>query len=153
MLGCPMGCRLEKLLPSFMFVVPGPETRAQRFGVVDLSGCKAEILPFRRNPMLQEKSYASGEILPFRRNAMFQEKSYLSGEILCFKRNPTLQEKCYLSREILCFRRNPTNSREILRIHGNPKSSQKSYEFTEILNNQDCARILARIVTRMARTR
>ena len=90
-----MGCRLEKLLPSFMFVVPGPGTRAraQRFGVVDLSGCKAEILPFRRNPMFQEKSYVSGEILRFRRNPTFQEKSYVSGELLRVHRNPTSSQK------------------------------------------------------------
>ena len=31
-----------------------------RFGVVDLSGFKTEILRFRRNPMFQEKSYVSG---------------------------------------------------------------------------------------------
>ena len=85
-----MGCRLEKLLPSFMFVVPGPGTRAraQRFGVViflvvrQKSYFSGEILGFRRNPTLQEKSYASGEILRFRRSPTFQEKSYVSGDIL-----------------------------------------------------------------------
>ena len=30
-----------------------------RFGVVDLSGFKTEILRFRRNPTFQEKSYVS----------------------------------------------------------------------------------------------
>ncbi len=44
-----------------------------RFGVVDLSGFKTEILRFRRNPTFQEKSYVSGEILRFKRNPMFQE--------------------------------------------------------------------------------
>ena len=34
-----------------------------RFGVVDLSGFKTEILRFRRTPTFQEKSYVSGEIL------------------------------------------------------------------------------------------
>ncbi len=72
-----------------------------RFGVVDLSGFKTEILRFRRNPTFQEKSYVSREILP-------QEKSYASGEILRFKRSPMFQEKSYVSGEILCFRRNPT---------------------------------------------
>ena len=36
-----------------------------RFGVVDLSGVKTEILRFRRNLASQEKSYVSGEILCF----------------------------------------------------------------------------------------
>ena len=78
-----------------------------RFGVVDLSGFKTEILRFRRNPTFQEKSYVSGEILRFRRNPTFQEKSYVSREILRFRRNPMFQEKSYVSGEILCFRRNP----------------------------------------------
>jgi hypothetical protein len=54
-----------------------------RFGVVDLSGFKTEILRFRRNPTFQEKSYVSGEVLRFKRNPTFQEKSYVSGEVLC----------------------------------------------------------------------
>ena len=45
-----------------------------RFGVVDLSGFKTEILRFRRNPMFQEKCDVSGEILCFKRNSTFQEK-------------------------------------------------------------------------------
>ena len=52
-----------------------------RFGVVDLSGFKTEILRFKRNPTFQEKSYVSREILCFKRNPTFQENSYVSGEI------------------------------------------------------------------------
>jgi hypothetical protein len=39
-----------------------------RFGVVDLSGFKTEILRFRRNPTFQEKSYEFTEILRVHRN-------------------------------------------------------------------------------------
>ena len=48
-----------------------------RFGVVDLSGFKTEILRFRRNPTFQEKSYVSGEILRVHRNPSSSQKSYL----------------------------------------------------------------------------
>ena len=53
-----------------------------RFGVVDFSGFKTEILRFRRNPMFQEKSYVSGEILRFRRNPTSSQKSFEFTEIL-----------------------------------------------------------------------
>ena len=40
-----------------------------RFGVVDLSGFETEITRFRRNPMLQAKSYDSGEVLRVNKSA------------------------------------------------------------------------------------
>ncbi len=45
-----------------------------RFGVVDLSGFKTEILRFRRNPTFQEKSYVSRVAKEDKRSKGRQEK-------------------------------------------------------------------------------